>query len=151
MFFSVRIFWEFMTQMREKMKRFGVWLLGSGPSPHHIPNPLQGSNRTRQRPHGNELHILRGQFGTGFDPIVEDLDFLFGDGVAAGGHGSGGLIGKGDDLVEAAGLGLARHNPMGADELGKRVRVVDGRHGGEPVVAVAVDALMLEHGERGTP
>ena len=71
--------------------------------------------------------------------------------MAAGGHGSGGLIGKGDDLEEAAGLGLARHNPVGADELGKGVGVVDGRHGGEPVVAVAVDALVLEHGERRSP
>ena len=114
-------------------------------------NPKYRSDGARQRPHGNEFHILRGQLGSGFDPVVEGLDFLLGDGMAAGGHGSGDLIGKGDDLVEAAGLGLARHNPMGADELGKRVRVVDGRHGGEPVVAVAVDALMLEHGEGGSP
>ncbi len=67
--------------------------------------------------------------------------------MAGGRHGHGDLIGKGDNLEEAAQLGFSWHDPVGGTrEFCERVGRIKGWHVTETIAAMAVDAVALEHG-----
>ena len=81
------------------------------------------------------------------DPSPEQLDLRAADGMAGGRHGHGDLVGKGDDLEEAAHFRFSRNDPVsGTREFCERVGRIKGWHVTEAIAAMTVDAVALEHG-----